>query len=118
MIYRAIEMERVWSLPMDIAQVDLKNAFDAMFRSHIASLLSRKDVCWQFVAALCSWWKAISLEVRVGHAVTEQPIIVDRGVLQGAPESPFVFVMVIDEILGGLCRSGELQDTDGSARLE
>ena len=40
--------------------------------------------------------------VRLVHAVTEQPSIVDRGVPQGAPESPLVLVMVTDEILGGL----------------
>ena len=38
---------------------------------------------------------------------SDRCISVDWGVAQGAPESPLVFVMVADEILGGLRPSWE-----------
>ena len=102
MIKRETELAREWSLLMHTAQVDLKKVFDCIFHCQVASLWSRKKNCLQLVVVLCSWWRACSLESRFGHAVTEQPVIVDRGCRKGAPESPLVFVMVTDEIRGGL----------------
>ena len=67
----------------------------------------RKNLSPQLVAVLCSWRCCSSLEVRLGHVTSDRCISVDREVPQGAPESPLVFVMVADEILGGLRPSQE-----------
>ena len=73
----------------------------------IADLLCRKNFSPQLVAVLCSWWCCSSLEVRLGHVTSDRCIWVDRGGPQGALESPLVFLMVADEILGGLRPSWE-----------
>ena len=102
MIERCTELARERSIPVFIAQLDLKNAFDRISHDSIAEMLCRKDLRPQLVAVLCSWWCCSSLEVRLGHVTSDRCISVDRGVPQGAPESSLVFVMVADEILGGL----------------
>ena len=70
-------------------------------------MLCRKNLSPQLVAVLCSWWCCSSKEVRLGHVTSDRCISVDRGVQQGACESPLVFVMVADEILDGLRPSWE-----------
>ena len=86
---------------MYIAQLDLKKAFDRISHDSIGEMLRSKNLSLQHVAALCSWWCWSSLEVRLGHVISDRRISVDWGGPQGAPESPLVFVMVTDEILGG-----------------
>ena len=92
---------------MFIVQLNLKNALDRISHDSIAEMLCRKNLCPQLVAVLCSWWCCSSLEVRLGHVTSYRCISVDRGVPQGAPESPLVFVTVADEILEGLRPSWE-----------
>ena len=72
---------------------------DKVSRSQVASLLSRKSACLQLEAVLCGWSRP--------RAVTEQPANDDRGVQQGAPESPLEFVVVTDDIFGGSETSGQ-----------
>ena len=92
---------------MFIAQLDLKKVFDRISHDSIAEMLCRKNLCPQLVAVLCIWWCCSSLEVRLGHVTSDRCILVDREVPQGALESLLVFVMVADEILGGLRPSWE-----------
>ena len=101
MIERGTELAREWSIPVFIAQLDLKKAFDRIYHDSIAEMLCRKDLRPQLVAVLCSRWCCSSLEVCLGHVTSDRCISVDRGVPQSAPES-LLFVMVADEILGGL----------------
>ena len=107
MIERCTELAREWNIPVCAAQLNLKKAFDRISHDSIAEMLCRKDFCPQLVAVLCSWWCCSSLEVRLGLVTSDRCISVDRGVPQGAPESPLVFVMVANEVLGGLRPSWE-----------
>ena len=77
------------SLPIYTAHVDLKMAVERMSRSKVTSRLSCKNVYLLLVTVLCSWWKDSSLDVRLGDAVTEQPVMVDRGELQRDRWKPF-----------------------------
>ena len=106
-VYMIEELAREWSIPVFTAQLDLKKAFDRVSHDSIAEMPWRKNLCPQLVAVLCSWWCCSSQEVRLGHVTSDRCISVDRGVPQGAPESPLVFVIVADEILGGLRPSWE-----------
>ena len=90
MIERCIELARDWNIPVFIAQLELKKAFDRISQGSIAEMLCRKNLSPQFVAVLCRWWSCSSLEVRLGHVASDRRISVDRGVPQGAPKSPLV----------------------------
>ena len=114
MIERCTELAREWNIPVFIAQLDLKKEFDRISHDSIAEMLCSKNLCPQLVAVLCSWWCCSSLEVRLGHVTSDRCISVDPGVPQGAPESPLVFVMVADEILGG-SRAGRGGTSHGRA---
>ena len=70
MIERCTELAREWSIPVFIAQLDLKKAFDRISHGSIAEMLCRKNLCLQLVAVLCSWWCCSSLEVRLGHVTS------------------------------------------------
>ena len=66
MIERCTKLAREWNIPVLIAQLDLKKAFDRISHDSIAEMQSRKNLCPQLVAVLCSWWCCSSLEVRLG----------------------------------------------------
>ena len=53
-IERGTELRREWSLPMYLAQVDLKRASDILCHSQVASVLSRKNVSRQLAAVQVS----------------------------------------------------------------
>ena len=80
MIERCTELAREWSIPVFIAQLGLKKAFDRISHDSIAEMLCRKNLCPQLVAVLCSWWCCSSLEVRLGHVTSDRCILVDRRV--------------------------------------
>ena len=106
MIERCTELAREWNIPVFIAQLDLKNAFDRTSHDSIAEMLCRKNLCPQLVAVFCLVVLQFS-GTPFGHVTSDRCILVDSGRPQGAPESPLVFVMVADEILGGLRPSWE-----------
>ena len=79
MIERCTELAREWNIPVCIAQLDLKKAFDRVSHDSIAEMVCRKNLSPQLVAVLCSWWCCSSLEVRLGHVTSDRCISVDRG---------------------------------------
>ena len=98
---RAAELAREWSVPMVIVQLDLKKAFDRIRHSEVLRCLRKKGVGTQLLAVLAQMWQQSCVCGRLG-SVTSRPVLLDRGVPQGAPESPFIFTAVVDEILGEL----------------
>jgi hypothetical protein len=95
------ELAREWDFPVVAIQLDLKKAFDRVSHVAVVRALRRKGVSIQLVAVLCQMWKQSTVVARLG-SVTSSEVTLDRGVPQGAPESPIIFTCVIDDILARL----------------
>ena len=98
---RAAELARAWDVPLVVVQLDLKKAFDRVSHISVLACLRRKGVSTQLLAVLAQMWERSTVRGKLA-TVTAQPVRLDRGVPQGAPESPFIFTCVVDDILGSL----------------
>ena len=95
MLTRVAELAREW-------QLDSRQAFDTIKHSAVIDALFEKQVPLQLIAVLVAWWSQSEVSVRVQSVSSHRKIRVQRGVPQGAPESPLVFVMTTDCALGSL----------------
>ena len=71
-----------------VAQLDLKKAVYKMSHDSIALMLRRKkNLSAQQIAALCTCWSLSSLEVRLGHVVTDHHMSVEEACHRELPEA-------------------------------
>ena len=96
------ELAREWASPVYVGQLDLRQAFDKIKHSAVIEALPEKQVPMQSIAVLVAWWSQSEVSVRLQSVPSHRKIRVQRGVTQGAPESPLVFVMTTDCALGNL----------------
>ena len=93
---RVAELAREWDSPVCVGQLDLRQAFGKIKRSAAIEALFEKQVPLQLIAVLVAWWSQSEVSVRLQSVSSHRKIRVQRGVPQGAPESPLVFVMTTD----------------------
>ena len=100
---RVAELAREWSVSVCIAQLDLKKAFDHV--SHIAAFdaMDEQKVPMAAQALIAKLWDLTTVVGKLGREESN-PVRLDRGVPQGAPESPIIFTMVVEMILGRAMR--------------
>ena len=99
---RVAELAKEWASPVYVGQLDLRQAFDKIKHSAVVDALREKQVPAQLIAVLVAWWSRSEVSVRLQSVSSHRQIRVQRGVPQGAPESPLVFVMTSDCALGRL----------------
>lgn len=88
-----------------MVSLDVRKAFDTVSHHSISRALQRKGVDPGLSEYIISTLDAHT-RTRVGHQVT-RPIVFRRGVKQGDPLSPFLFNLVIDEIISELNNSSQ-----------
>ena len=96
MLKRVAELAREWASPVFVGQLDLRQAFDKIKHSAVIEALLEKQVPLQLIAVLVAWWSQSEVSVRLQSVSSHRKIRVQRGVPQGAPDSPLVFVMTTD----------------------
>ena len=79
----------------------MSKAFDKVYHSAILAALDRIHVGSQLKAFEANMLKQSSVCLNLGNIRTEK-VRLDRGVLQGAPESPFLFILVTEMALASL----------------
>ena len=97
-IRRITELAREWKVPVFVAQLDLKKAFDCVLHSAIVNALQLQQVSLQSVAMLAAILKHSTTMISLGH-VCAPAIKMHRGLPQGAPESPLLFALVTEMVL-------------------
>ena len=103
-IGRAVELSREWDLPIYAAQLDLRRAFDRVKHSACLKALLLQGASQQCMAVFCAILQQSSLQATLGH-IGAEGVTLCRGLPQGAPESPIVFVMVMEMVLRTLQES-------------
>ena len=97
-LLRVAELAREWGAPVCAAQLDLKKAFDHV--SHVAAFdaMDQQGVPLAAQALIAKLWDLTTVVGKLGREAS-QPVRLDRGVPQGAPESPVIFTMVVEMVL-------------------
>ena len=102
-INRVCELSREWRKPVFLAQLDLRKAFDRVRHSAIVDALKLQGVSLQCLAVICALLDQSQAMMCLGH-LQVQPLNLHRGLPQGAPESPILFVLVTEMVLRPLLR--------------
>ena len=79
-----------------------KKAFDHVQHSFATAALQHKGVSDQLISILNKWWTQSSVEVSLAGIKSDRRIAFQRGLPQGALESPAIFVAVSDYVWGKL----------------
>ena len=87
-----------WNVPLWMASLDLKKAFDRVKHSAAIQALKLQGASLQCVATFCAMMANSSLRFTLG-GVTTPEVNLQRGLPQGAPESPLVFIMVVEMVM-------------------
>jgi hypothetical protein len=101
MLNRAAELSREWRIPLAIAQIDIRKAFDHVDHRAAFAAMRRQRCSPYTIALIAAIWNASVVTVRLGQ-VSSSPIKMDRGLPQGAPESALIFTLIIDMIICSL----------------
>ena len=99
---RASALAKEWKTPLFLAQLDPKKAFDHVQHSFATTALQQKGVSEQLISIFNKWWTQSNVEVSLAGIKSDKRIAFQRGLPQGAPESPAIFVAVSDHVLGNL----------------
>ena len=102
-VKRAAELSKEWSMSLYVAQLDLKKAFDRILHSAVLDALRLKGASVQCLAVTAALLQNSTSKISLGHVSTSS-IRLNRGLPQGAPESPLLFVIVTDMVLSKLLR--------------
>ena len=102
-VKRAAELSKEWKIPLFAAQLDLKKAFDRVLHSALLNALRSQGASVQCLAVAAALLKQSTAKISLGH-VASANVTLNRGLPQGAPESPLIFVLVTDMVLQTLMR--------------
>ena len=100
-IMRLGEVAKEWKRRLYIAQLDMLKAFDKVYHSAILAALDRIHAGSQLKAFVANMLQQSSVCLNLGNVRTEK-VRLDRGVIQGAPESPLLFILVSEMPLASL----------------
>ena len=96
-VSRAVELCLEWGQEFYVAQLDLTMAFDEMHSA--VNALRMQRATHQCVAVFAAMTQSTSLAFRLDNVISKS-FNFQRGLRQGAPESPLVFAMVGEYVLG------------------
>ena len=103
LLNRAAELSCEWKVPLYVAQLDLRKAFDQVKHSAVLDGLKMQGVSLQCLAVLCMLLKQSTAILTMAN-VRGEPLRLQRGLPQGAPESPLLFTIVTEFVLRPLLR--------------
>ena len=88
-IKRILELCREWKRSVHVVQIDLSKAFDRVLHSSVLQALRLQSASLQCIAVVAAMLNQCELAVRLEHVITK-PIKFNRGLPQGALESPIL----------------------------
>ena len=100
-VKRLGEVAKEWKQHLYIAQLDMSKVFDKVYHSAILTASDKIHAGSQLKALVANMLKQSSVCLNLGNVRTEK-VRLDRGVPQGAPESPFLFILVTEMALASL----------------
>lgn len=105
----ALRYSRKHGKPLVVTSLDLAKAFDSCQHSTIARALKRYGLDVDTIKLLMNLVRGH--ETKINHAEGEMNVRLNRGVRQGWPLSPILFLCIIDELLQSLDEANGFQIT-------
>lgn len=93
------EKQREWGKDLFVMKLDISKAFDKLLHDAIISALVMHQVPPEYIHAIASGYNNLKSKFQLNKGVFSESVNVERGVRQGSPLSPFLFVMVLDLVI-------------------
>jgi len=93
------EKSKEWGQTVWAASLDLEKAFDKVFLDAVIESLTSSGVNQGYVEAVAGMYANLSLYVELDSATPSRDVKVDRGVRQGDPLSPVLFINVLRQVM-------------------
>ena len=88
---------------MQVAFVDLEKAFDKVPRKLVWDVLKRREVNVTYITAVKDMYRDARTSVKTESGASDS-FEVKIGVHQGSAPSPYLFILVLDELLKGVTK--------------
>ena len=95
MYLRIGELCREWNLECNAAQLDVRKAFDHVCHAAALRAMEEMGVGVHSRALIAKAWSLSKVRARLANT-TSEPVSLERGLPQGAPESPIIFAMILE----------------------
>lgn len=99
-----VKMQKLAQKELNLVFLDLLKAFDTVQHQSIAKALTRKGMPELVVKSVLNMYEGATTSVKCG-GVNTRTLAINNGVQQGCPLSPFLFNLVLDELLECLERT-------------
>ena len=98
MYLRIGELCREWNLECNAAQLDVRKAFDHVCHAAALRAMEEMGVGNHSRALIAKAWSLSKVRARLANK-TSEPVNLERGLPQGAPESPIIFAMILERVV-------------------
>jgi hypothetical protein len=79
-------------------KLDFQRAYDSVYHHAVRRAMVAFGIPQPLINVVMDYLKSVTMTVRLGNQYTD-PIPVRRGLPQGDPTSPILFIMVVNEVL-------------------
>jgi hypothetical protein len=94
----AVERSREWQLPLYVAKLDFKKAFDSLSQASLEKTLVDAGVDQDVVLSILEEISEVHVSFTF-QGVTSKPLLLLTGVPQGDPSSPLYFCSTVDRLV-------------------
>lgn len=102
-IHGLIEKSAEYNIPLHLAMIDFKKAFDSLESWAIIKALNNASVDSRYTNLLKSIYANATAHVKISEELMTDPIAVRRGIRQGDSISPKLFTLALEDAFKELC---------------
>jgi hypothetical protein len=101
-IHSLIEKSAEYNIPIHLAMIDYKKAFDSLETWAIVRAMNRARVDSRYTDLIKSIYENATLHVKIAEDMETEPINVHRGIRQGDSISPKLFTLALEDMFKDL----------------